>query len=387
MSRRQARQQGAAAAVVSVPGAAPCVSAGVTEERVLYVGVDVAKASLVVAVRSAVPGRVPGVVDGKALGSFANTVAGRQAFHRQVQRLQERGGYTHLHLVCESTGSYEEGLVELAFACDWRVTHVNAGQLRQWANGMGRRAKTDAEDAQLLAHFGAATQVNAELPVPQEAAELDDLVQRRRDLKQQLQAEQSRRTVARLRPRHAADVLASYDRHIQTLEQELAAIEQAIADFHRRSAQFSAQRKLLQTVCGVGPKGVNTLLVLFHYFHARTAGTGDAKQLTAFVGLDPCPHQSGTSVAKPAAISRMGDAPARAALFMAALGGATQATRGNSPLRQFYLSLIHRGKPKMVALIACARKILVWAWAVFTSGLPFDPARARPKPPLMPAAA
>lgn len=380
MSHTQARQSVVSAPVVPVGAVAAGAAAGERVESVLYVGVDVAKASLAVAVY----GGAPGQEESRLLGEFANTAAGRQKCSRQVQRLAQAGGYSHLHLVCESTGSYEEPLVALAFALGWRVTHVNAGQLRHWANGMGRRVKTDAADAHLLARFGAATRVHAELPVPEEAAELDDLVQRQRDLKQLLQAEQNRRSVARLRRRHAPAALASLERNIEHLEQELAAIEQAIADFHRRSAQFNAQRMLLQTVGGVGPKVANTLLVLFHYFHARTAGTGDAKQLTAFVGLDPCPHQSGTSVARPAAISRMGDAPARAALFMAALSAATRSVHDDSPVRQFYLSLIQRGKPKMVALIACARKILVWAWAVFTSGQPFDPARARPKTLLAP---
>lgn len=383
MSYAQACQLVVSAPVVPASAVASGTAAGTPEERVLYAGVDVAKASFTVAVYGGAPGRE----ESRLLGEFANTAAGRQKCSRQVQRLQQAGGYTHLHLVCESTGSYEEALVELAFALGWRVTHVNAGQVRQWANGMGRRVKTDAEDAQLLARFGAASRVHAELPVPEDAAELDDLVQRQRDLKQLLQAEQNRRTVARLRRRHAPAALASLERNIEHLQQELAAIEQAIADFHRRSAPFNTQGKLLQTVGGVGPKVANTLLVLFHYFHARTAGTGNAKQLTAFVGLDPCPYQSGTSVAKPAAISRMGDAPARAALFMAALSAATRTSRNDSPVRQFYLALINRGKPKMVALIACARKILVWAWAVFTSGQPFDPARARPKPSLAPIAA
>jgi len=69
----------------------------------------------------------------------------------------------------------------------------------------------------------------------------------------------------------------------------------------------------------------------------------------------------------------MGATQLRRRLFMSALGG----TRGENPLRHFYLRLVGRGKAKMVALIAAARKVLVWAWAVFRAGAPFDPQKVR----------
>ena len=96
-------------------------------------------------------------------------------------------------------------------------------------------------------------------------------------------------------------------------------------------------------------------------FDAITHGLGTAKQLTAYAGLDPVPYQSGTSVNRPSGISKAGDNLMRQYLYLGALGG----RRGNNPLADFYQRLIDRGKHKMVALIACARKILVWSWAVF----------------------
>lgn len=52
--------------------------------------------------------------------------------------------------------------------------------------------------------------------------------------------------------------------------------------------------------------------------------------------------------------------------------GALGALRGANPVHAFYQRLIDRGKPKKLALVAAARKLLVWAWAVFTSGHAFD---------------
>jgi transposase len=93
-------------------------------------------------------------------------------------------------------------------------------------------------------------------------------------------------------------------------------------------------------------------------------------------GLDPQPVESGTSVRRRATISRMGDRMLRRRLFMSSLGG----IRGHNVLRAFYDRLAGRGKPKKLALAAAARKILVWAWAVFQQHTAFDPACAAPTP-------
>ena len=93
--------------------------------------------------------------------------------------------------------------------------------------------------------------------------------------------------------------------------------------------------------------------------------------MVAYVGLDPQPHESGISVRRPARISRQGDRSLRARLYMGALG----ALRGDTPLHAFYQRLVDRGKPKKLALLAAARKLLVWAWAVFNSTQPFAASR------------
>ena len=85
-----------------------------------------------------------------------------------------------------------------------------------------------------------------------------------------------------------------------------------------------------------------------------TGGRGSDKALTAFVGLDPGTSQSGTRN-RHGHISKTGDPEMRRLLFMAALGG----KRGKNPLRDFYEGMVGRGKMRMVALIAAARKILL----------------------------
>lgn len=93
----------------------------------------------------------------------------------------------------------------------------------------------------------------------------------------------------------------------------------------------------------------------------------------AYAGLDPQPYESGTSVRGRASISRMGDRQIHHQSFMGALGG----VRGNGPLRAFYRRLVARGKPKLLALVAAARKILAWAWAVFHHQTAFNQERGQ----------
>jgi transposase len=114
------------------------------------------------------------------------------------------------------------------------------------------------------------------------------------------------------------------------------------------------------------------MLVIMHRWEELTDGEGESSGLVAYVGLDPKPHESGTSIRRRAGISRQGNRLFRSRLFMGALGGIKAK---NSPLTAFYKRLVGRGKPKKLALVAAARKILVWCWAVFKSKTPFDTTR------------
>ena len=100
-----------------------------------------------------------------------------------------------------------------------------------------------------------------------------------------------------------------------------------------------------------------------------TSGEGDAKGLVSFIGLDPQSFESGTSVHKRSGISKMGDSELRRLLYMGALGG----VRGDNPLKTFYQRLVGNEKAKKVALVASARKILVWAWTIFSRQIDWNP--------------
>lgn len=333
----------------------------------MTVGVDIAKATLEAAVWQ----------EGRAvrLGAFAQTLAGWVALRDAVATQQASTAHAEdgerVALVLEPTGGYE-----LAFALwarqqpGWQVHRPNPARVRAWARSQGVRAKTDQQDALLLARFGASAQPALPIwqPLASEVSELDQLLRRRDDVTDWLQRERRRHEQLGVRPDASPTVRASVERLLKTLEDELADLERAIAEQVQRYARLQAMQERLRTVPGVGSRVVLPLLVACERYHALAGKQGSAKGMAAYVGLDPQPHESGTSVHHRALISRQGDRLLRARLYMGALG----ALRGANPVHAFYERLVARGKPKKLALIAAARKLLTWAWAVYRSGQPFD---------------
>jgi transposase len=326
-----------------------------------YLGVDVAKASLSVALSLSKR-------EVQYVGEFAYSPAGIAALLAQMRPADAEPSW---HLVVEPTGGYEAAVVAAAYQAGVAVRVVNPYPLRQWAQGQGRRSKTDRQDALRLAAYAAETQPPAQDPLPDEVGQLAELARRKEDLEQLLRSEENRLKQAQSRPHLPAAVRESLVDTVAPLRQELAQIEQALKQHFRTQPALAAQRKLRLTVPGVGQKGVNYLLVLLHRFAARTAYQGDAKALTAFVGFDPVLHESGRTVHGRPTISKAGDRRGRSLLYLGALGG----KRGDNPLRTFYGALVARGKAKQLALVAAAHKILIWAWAVFRTNTPFDKSR------------
>lgn len=325
---------------------------------ILWVGIDIAKVSLTVTALWQ--------TESCHLGEFSNESAGFTALATQIQVEQARCGATAVQWVVEPTGGYELSLVTFAHEHGWSISLPNPRQVRQWAQGTGQRAKTDRQDALLLARFGAAQQPAPHRPLALEVSELDSLLQRRHDLEQMIQQEKNRLGAMRGRPGIAAPVITNLDQVLQALQ----AVEQAISDHQQQHAHLHDDAQRLLALPGVGPKVVLPLLVQLHRWQTLTAGQGTAKGLTAFVGLDPQPYESGRSVHKRSSISKMGNATLRRLLYM----GALSAVHGQNPLHSFYQRLVGRGKAKKLVVVAAARKLLTWAWTLFTRQADWDPA-------------
>jgi len=305
----------------------------------VFVGIDVAKANLDVAVRpSGQHWRV------------TNTEAGIADL---VQRL---AGLAPVSIVLEATGGLEWPLAAALAAAGLPVVVVNPRQVRDFARATGKLAKTDRLDAAVLAHFADAVRP-APRPLPDETSRsLAALVARRRQLVEMLTAEKNRLPLA------TPAVRADLDEHIAWLTARLKQVDQDLEAAIRQSPVWRTNDDLLRSVKGVGPVLSTTLLT-----DLPELGTLDRKQIAALVGVAPLARDSGTL--RGTRTCWGGRASVRGALYMSALVG----TRFNPTLRTVYERLLAAGKPKKVALVACMRKLLVILNALLRDQTRWDP--------------
>jgi transposase len=296
-----------------------------TTPAATYVGIDVAKDHLDVHVRPT----------GLAV-RVANDEAGLATLVARLADLRPAA------LVLEATGGYEVPVVAALAAAGLTPAVVNPRQVRRFAEGVGRLAKTDPLDAAVLAHFAEAVRPEPR-PVPDAAARaLGDLLARRRQLVGMRVSEQHRLPTA------AGPIRTNIQRHIDYLDRQVRAIEADLAAAVKASPVWRERDELLQSVPGVGPQVSRTMLA-----ELPELGTAPGRQLAALCGLAPFNRDSGRRCG-PRSI-RGGRAHVRAALYQAAV----VAMRFNAPLKAVYERLLARGKAKKVALIAVARRLLV----------------------------
>ena len=219
---------------------------------------------------------------------------------------------------------------------------VNPRQVRDFAKAVGKLAKTDAIDAQVLAHFADAVRPVVR-PLPDAATQaLSALVTRRRQLVEMLTAEENRLKTAT--PAIRGDI----QEHIAWLRKRLKGVDKELSQAVRTSSLWREQEDLLRSVPGIGPVVSVTLLA-----DLPELGTLGRKQIAALVGLAPLNRDSGTMRGKRTIWG--GRATVRAALYMGALVG----SRCNPVLRALYTRLVAAGKTKKLALTACMRKLLI----------------------------
>lgn len=307
----------------------------------VFVGVDVSKDRLDVHV---LPGGESFRVarDGEGIAALAERV---QALSAAL-------------VVMEATGGFETVVAAALAAAGLPLAVVNPRQIRAFAQALGKRAKTDPLDAEVIARFGQALEPQARA-VPDEAARtLGELVARRRQLVEMMVAERNRRRRL-VQPR----LIKSIERVLAALQQELTALERDIDQTIRSSPVWLEAEELLTSVPGVGDKTARTLLA-----EMPELGRLDRRQVAALAGLAPYNRDSGRFRGQ----RRIGGgrAPVRTALYMAA----TVAARHNPALKAFSEKLRKAGKTPKQALIAVARKLLTILNAILRDRQPWQPA-------------
>jgi transposase len=291
----------------------------------IYVGIDVSKDRLDVHVRPS----------GEA---FAVTRDGK-GLEELIERLR---ALAPTLIAVEATGGFETIVAAAVAGATLPLAVVNPAQVRHFARAIGKRAKTDPIDAAVIAHFAEAVKPEPRAIPDAEARLLGELVARRRQIIEMLVAERQREKRV-----DAVRVRKSLARHIAALERELPVIDGDIDTMVRGSPVWREKENLLVSFPGVGGILARTFLA-----EMPELGSLRRRQVASLVGVAPYTRQSGRWRGK--SMIGGGRAAARSAVYLAALS----AIRCNPILKAFYRHLLAAGKPKMVALIAVARKIL-----------------------------
>lgn len=290
----------------------------------VFVGIDVSKAQLEVALRPSTD-----------RWTVPHDDAGIPAL---VARLR---AVSPTLIVLEATGGLEVALTGALVAAGLPVVVINPRQARDFAKATGQLAKTDAIDAAMLAQFAEVIRPPVRpLPDAQTQA-LAALIARRRQLIEMRTAESNRLGSAakRVRPGIVA--------HLRWLDTQVARVDKALTQAIRQSPIWRARDELLQSTPGVGPVVTTTLLA-----ELPELGTLNRQQIAALVGVAPLNRDTGLMRGKRTVWG--GRASVRAALYMSAL----VAVRHNPVIHAFYHRLRAAGKAPKVALTACMRKLL-----------------------------
>jgi len=259
-------------------------------------------------------------------------------------------------IAVEATGGFESVVAAGLAAEALPVVVINPAQIRAFARSLGQRAKSDPIDALVIARFAEATKP-AVRPLPDEDTRfLSDLVTRRAQIIQMIVAEKQREK--RVINRHLRKSIA---RLIKALEKEINAVDEEIDGMMRASPVWLENEQLLTSVPGVAKITSRTVLA-----ELPELGALDRRRIASLVGYAPFTRQSGQWRGK--SFIAGGRSHVRSVLFMAAM----TAARCNPVLKAFYERLVAKGKPKMVAMVAVARKLLTILNAILRDKKPWQ---------------
>lgn len=309
-------------------------------------GIDIAKESFEAALLTS--GRT-------VTGSFPNSQAG----FRRLLRWLTKHKAGELHACLEATGRYYEGLAHFLHEAGCQVSVVNPLRISNYAKSQLSRNKTDKLDAELIARFCQREEPPLWLPRAAEIRELQALTRHLEALLESRTQESNRSSETN----PSAAVRKLMRKHVAFLNRQIEQLEREIEEHIERYPDLKHKSDLLTSIKGIGKATAAKLL------GENLQRFSDGRALAAYAGLSPRLKESGSSVRGRARLSKLGNPNLRKSLYWPAI----TAGRFNPVIASFRERLLERGKPNMVVIAACMRKLLCLALGVLKSDRPFDP--------------
>jgi transposase len=290
------------------------------------IGVDISKLRL----------DVCNLLTGELL-EFENNPDGIKKFVRYAKKAKPS------FIICESTGGLEQPLFLACSQAELPISVVNPRQVRDFARALGKFAKTDAIDAVVLAEFGSRMRPEVSIPASVELRALEAVTTRRAQILEMITMERNR-----LGSTRDETARASLQAVIAFLESQVSDMDAQMLEIVKTDDDLNALNNLLQSVPGVGFVVASTLISSLPELGSASRGS-----ISSLVGVAPLNHDSGSH--KGVRYIRAGRGNVRSVLYM----GVLSAIRHNPVLRVTYQRLVQAGKAKMVAVVACMRKLVV----------------------------
>lgn len=303
-----------------------------------YIGIDVSKSRLDVFISPF-----------EKYMQFNNTP---QGISKLVKKLKN---FTFSHTVMEASGGYEKLASQTLAKSDLSVSVVNPRQVRDFAKALGKLAKTDRIDAQILSMFAEKVKTTKTIVLNENQEKLMDVHGRRNQLVDMIIQEKNRLEQAGSLSRK------SIRRILKALEKELKAIDDLQEKSIQQDPQHAQKANLLKSIKGVGPVVAAGVIA-----GLPELGQMSAKQISALVGLVPFNRDSGTLRGKRCIWG--GRACVRRILYMSTL----VAMKHNIEIKKFYMHLCSLGKKKKVAIVACMHKLLIIMNAMIKNNQPWQ---------------
>lgn len=265
---------------------------------------------------------------------FSNTSKG---FSELKQWLKNKE-IDRVHVCMEATGGYEAKLAEYLYDNNFKVSVINPARIKGFSMSKLSRVKTDKADSELIARFCQAMQPDLWQPTPLHIQELQQWVRRLDSLIANKNQENNRLD-------GASDVVAvNISTHIEFLDKQIKEVEELISNHIKGHKDLNDKSKLLDSIPGIGEKTIGVILAFL-----TVENFDSAKQVAAFVGLNPKPRQSGSSVRGVGRISKTGDADLRKAFYMPAV----VSIRFNPIIKDFAERLSDAGKAQNGCSYCC----------------------------------
>jgi transposase len=263
--------------------------------------------------------------------------------------------------VMESTGIYHLELARFLHTKSVAISVVNPLRIKRFSQMNLQRNKTDKADAKMISLYAQNQEVKLWKPAPKEVEEVKDIcqvleqyIEFRSGLKNKLDALKIKKA-----PKSLVNSVLD---QIETVSVSIEELQKTADDL---TASYKPEMlKNILSIKGIGKRTASLIIMASGGFEDFE----NAKQLSSYFGLAPIETSSGTSINGSGKISKMGNPLVRKKLYMCSL----QASRCNTSCKNLYERLLAKGKPKKVALIAVANKLIKQVFAIAKSGLPYD---------------